>query len=241
MDGTKFLAQVKKKYPDVIRIILTGYTDVDSITESINKGHIYKFFLKPWNDQNLKLEIDQALRQYDLIKANRELHQTVFEQNEILKKMNEDLEGMIMERAADLKIQNQALELSRAILDDLPIPIIGVSAEGLIVMINSSAEALSNCGLDFKVGEYIRKYFPSPVEEKFQAVLTTFRPDCVENALIGDQRHRVTLIPLSGKFKGEGVILTLPMPGGECLELPGVICPTRLNPEGADIGRDFEK
>ncbi len=55
MSGTEFLARVWENYPDVIRIVLTGYTDVDSITESITKGQSYKFFLKPWNDQNLNL------------------------------------------------------------------------------------------------------------------------------------------------------------------------------------------
>ncbi len=73
MNGTEFLAALKIKYPDVIRIMLSGYTEVDSITESINKGHIYKFLLKPWNDHNLKLEIKQALEQYDLIQANKKL------------------------------------------------------------------------------------------------------------------------------------------------------------------------
>ena len=73
MSGTEFLAALKTKYPDVLRIILSGYTEVDSITESINKGHIYKFLSKPWNDHNLKLEIKQALEQYDLIQANKKL------------------------------------------------------------------------------------------------------------------------------------------------------------------------
>jgi len=98
MNGTEFLAQVKADYPDVIRIILTGYTDVDSITESINKGNIYKFFLKPWNDQNLKLEIRQALDQYDLIQANRRLHQKVLEQNKELQEANENLEQLVRDR-----------------------------------------------------------------------------------------------------------------------------------------------
>ncbi len=47
MSGTEFLAKVKENYQEVIRIVLSGYTEVDSITESINKGHIYKFMLKP--------------------------------------------------------------------------------------------------------------------------------------------------------------------------------------------------
>jgi response regulator RpfG family c-di-GMP phosphodiesterase len=94
MNGTEFLAQVKEEYPDIIRIVLSGYTDVDSITESINKGHIYKFLLKPWNDENLKLEIRQALDQYELLQTNRRLSNTVLEQNETLKKLNEDLETL---------------------------------------------------------------------------------------------------------------------------------------------------
>ena len=50
MSGIDFLARVKIDYPDVIRIILTGYTEVNAITESVNQGHIYKFFLKPWDE-----------------------------------------------------------------------------------------------------------------------------------------------------------------------------------------------
>ncbi len=77
MSGTEFLAKVKENYPDAIRIVLTGYTDVDSITESINKGHIYKFILKPWNDHNLKLEIKQGLEQYDLMQSNKRLNHSL--------------------------------------------------------------------------------------------------------------------------------------------------------------------
>ncbi len=50
MNGIDFLAKVKEDYPHIIRVLLTGYTDIDTITESVNKGQIYKFFLKPWND-----------------------------------------------------------------------------------------------------------------------------------------------------------------------------------------------
>ena len=75
MNGIEFLKEVRKGYPNVLRIILTGYTDVDTITKAISEGHIYKFFLKPWSDHQLKLEIRQALEQYDLIQANKALHE----------------------------------------------------------------------------------------------------------------------------------------------------------------------
>ena len=70
MSGIEFLARVKEGYPDIIRAILSGYTEVDAIMDSINRGHIYKFLLKPWNDQNLILDIRQALEHCDLIQSN---------------------------------------------------------------------------------------------------------------------------------------------------------------------------
>jgi len=81
MNGIEFLTRLRVDYPDLIRIILTGYTDVDTLIESINKGHVYKFFLKPWNDDDLKLEIRKALERYDLIAANKRLCEKAMKQN----------------------------------------------------------------------------------------------------------------------------------------------------------------
>ena len=159
MSGTEFLARVKEAYPDTIRIVLTGYTEVDSITESINKGNIYKFFLKPWNDQNLKLEIKQALKQYDLIEANKMLHEKVLKKNQELNSVNQNLETVVEERTRDLEIQNQALELSRAILEDLPVPIIGISPEKMITIINQEIQSLPNNNKPIEIGKKLENYF----------------------------------------------------------------------------------
>lgn len=209
MSGTEFLAEVKEKYPDVIRIILTGYTEVDSITESINKGNIYKFFLKPWNDQNLKLEIGKALEQYDLIQANKRLHEKVLEQNEELKKINENLEGLIRERTKDLEIQNQALELSRAILEDLPVPVIGVSVEGMIVLINRQAQSLSNNGKSVEIGKKLSDYFSNKMEEKINEATMCGTSLILNKYRLSETSYDIDLIPLSGKFSGKGVVLSL--------------------------------
>lgn len=64
--GTEFFSQVKDMYPDTIRIVLSGYTDLRSVTEAINKGAIYKFMTKPWQDDELRSEIKQAFLQYKL-------------------------------------------------------------------------------------------------------------------------------------------------------------------------------
>jgi len=62
MSGTEFFARVRQLYPDTIRIVLTGYTDIESVTGAINRGAIYKFLTKPWDDDLLREQIREAFR-----------------------------------------------------------------------------------------------------------------------------------------------------------------------------------
>jgi len=64
MNGTEFLSKVKEMYPDTIRIILSGYTGVETVLDSINRGAIYRFYTKPWNDDELRDNVRLAFRQY---------------------------------------------------------------------------------------------------------------------------------------------------------------------------------
>ncbi|BBO91678.1 response regulator [Desulfosarcina ovata] len=209
MNGTEFLKEVRAGYPDILRIILTGYTDVDTITEAINEGHIYKFFLKPWNDQNLKLEIRQALEQYDLIQANKGLNEQLHAQNEALKKMNENLETIVQERTHSLKIQNQALQVSHAILEDLPLPILGISSEMLVVMVNKAARQQMGEGQYPGVGSNIGESFEESVEENLSTCLDTLEKNHVSARNRNGRSFELEMIPLTGHYKGQGVIMTL--------------------------------
>jgi diguanylate cyclase (GGDEF)-like protein/PAS domain S-box-containing protein len=62
MSGTEFFSRVRQLYPDTIRIVLTGYTDLDSVTGAINRGAIYKFLTKPWDDDLLREQVREAFR-----------------------------------------------------------------------------------------------------------------------------------------------------------------------------------
>ncbi|WP_028239827.1 EAL domain-containing protein [Stutzerimonas azotifigens] len=64
MNGTEFLSRVKDLYPETVRMVLSGYTDLKSVTNAINEGSIYKFLTKPWDDEQLRLHIAQAFREY---------------------------------------------------------------------------------------------------------------------------------------------------------------------------------
>ena len=73
MNGAQFLQEVKKRSPDTIRIMLTGHANTDAVMGAINEGAVYKFILKPWNDDDLRVTVALALEQFDLISRNRSL------------------------------------------------------------------------------------------------------------------------------------------------------------------------
>lgn len=209
MNGTEFLKQVKELYPHVLRIILSGYTEVDSITEAINEGSVYKFFLKPWNDHNLKLEIRQALEQYDLIQANKHLHEKVIAKNNELKNINENLEAAVKERTQTLEVQNQALQLSQAVLEELSLPILGISREMIIVLANKAAKALELTDHPLNIGDSLDVYFQDGTHDWIAGHFTGDDHRQFECEGRNAKRFKMELIPLTGRFRGKGLIMTL--------------------------------
>jgi len=66
MSGSDFLSRVKDDYPETVRMILSGYADLSSVTDAINRGNIYKFLIKPWDDELLRANIKEAFNRYEL-------------------------------------------------------------------------------------------------------------------------------------------------------------------------------
>jgi GAF domain-containing protein/response regulator RpfG family c-di-GMP phosphodiesterase len=78
MSGTEFLSLTATQYPDIIRIILTGYTDVEDLVEAINAGKVFKYVTKPWEAEELKGVVRQALDTHNVLRARtRELTRTL--------------------------------------------------------------------------------------------------------------------------------------------------------------------
>ncbi len=106
MSGSEFLAVVRKKYPDTIRMILTGHGSLESAMRAINEGQIYRFFTKPCNVLDLAMTIRKAIQQNDLKKAiqrllSMEKRQSVFiktleKQYPGITKVNRDSRGEII-------------------------------------------------------------------------------------------------------------------------------------------------
>src|SRR5919199_1597973 len=68
MNGTEFLSKTVDRFPETIRILLTGYTDVEDLVEAINSGKVFKYIAKPWNPENLKAVVQQAADTYRVLK-----------------------------------------------------------------------------------------------------------------------------------------------------------------------------
>lgn len=99
MTGIEFLNEVKTKYPDPIRIILTAYTDVDIVINAFTECGIYRFIAKPWDTMDVKLTLDNALEAYSLKKQNRDLVKR-------LENNNLKLEEKVQQRTLELIIAN---------------------------------------------------------------------------------------------------------------------------------------
>ena len=73
MQGVEFLEKVSQKYPDIIKILLTGYTDTDVIIDAINKCNLYQYLLKPFDPNTLQATVQQGLEKFEIISQNTEL------------------------------------------------------------------------------------------------------------------------------------------------------------------------
>lgn len=72
MKGTEFLSKTLPQFPDTVRIILTGFTDIEDLVEAINTGQVYKYITKPWDSKELKAVVQKAATTYDLLKQRTE-------------------------------------------------------------------------------------------------------------------------------------------------------------------------
>jgi len=94
MNGIEFLEKTIDKYPDVIRIIITGYAELQDAIRAVNSGCVYKFIQKPWNNDDLRITVRRALEQYSLLIKNRDLTMELKKRDSILEKLEREYPGI---------------------------------------------------------------------------------------------------------------------------------------------------
>ncbi len=107
--GVELLETVRERHPDVVRLMLTGFTDMDVAMDAINRGRIHRLVTKPWKDDELRATIRQALEHFRLEHEVRRLDALTRKQNAELQELNRNLEGLVNERTKQLAQKNQDL------------------------------------------------------------------------------------------------------------------------------------
>lgn len=116
MDGAEFLTQAATHWPDTLRILLTGYADLESTVMAVNKGRIYCYCSKPWDDNELKILVDNAIEQKRLRDERQKLFAIINRQNAELKELNAHLEERVERRTEQLKLSLQKIDQAHAAL-----------------------------------------------------------------------------------------------------------------------------
>jgi len=108
MSGVELLEKIFARRPHSVRLVLTAYIDLDEIVASINKGHVYQYFFKPWDADELGLNLRRAVERYRLVLENRRLARELEEKNRELARENREL------ARAESRVRDLSQELLRA-------------------------------------------------------------------------------------------------------------------------------
>lgn len=115
MSGTEFIKRTIEPHPHLVRIILTGYTDVDSLIDAINAGSVYRYVTKPWNKEELFLTVRQGLEVHRLSMENIRLQEELREANALLRRENAQLRREVRGRYQFEEIRGKSPALQRVL------------------------------------------------------------------------------------------------------------------------------
>lgn len=162
MTGVEFLSRVKALYPDTVRIVLSGYTELDSVTDAINQGAIYKFLTKPWDDDLLRAHVAEAFQRHEMKMENIRLANALQQANEELLRINRELELHVQLKTHEAMRNLNILEVSQEVLERLPVAVIGVGDDGVIAIANGRARLMfSDDGTRPLLGETAAEVIPA--------------------------------------------------------------------------------
>jgi FixJ family two-component response regulator len=210
MSGVEFLSKVREAYPDTVRIVLSGYTELNSVTDAINRGAVYKFLPKPWEDELLRANVEEAFQRYEMRRENARLAKELENANQELVKINHDLEQRVEEKTREVMRNLNVLQVSQEVLERLPVAVIGIGDDGIIAIANRRAlRVFSREGTRPLLGEIATDVIPA---EFLTCVLGTESGNHNEKLVcqLGDGRQASCwCCPMGETSLSKGVVLVI--------------------------------
>jgi CheY-like chemotaxis protein len=139
MTGVEFLRTVRQLYPDTVRIVLSGFTELQTVTDAVNAGAIYKFLTKPWDDAQLRSHIQEAFSYRAMANENRLLTLEVSTANQQLAAANRQLESLLAQQRREIERGEISLDIVHEVLSNVPTPVLACDVLGTIVLANRAA------------------------------------------------------------------------------------------------------
>lgn len=171
MTGVEFLREAKVLCPDTMRIVLSGYTELQSITDAINEGAIYKFLTKPWDDELLKAQIEGAFRHKEMLDENLQLTRAIKDMNVQLAQANAKLEKQISVNEARIEKRETLMGATTELLQNIPCPMIGLDSDGVLTFLNDEGQTCLGLDAGAVLGEQADAVLPPALMAAAQQVL----------------------------------------------------------------------
>ncbi len=201
MIGADFLRAAKELYPDTIRIMLSGYTELQSVTDAVNEGAIYKFLTKPWDDEQLRSHIAEAFRLKEIADENERLNLELRTANYDMAMTNRKMEELLRQQQQQISRGEVSLNVAREVLQNLPLPVIGLDDAGMVAFLNGAATALFRNGgalLGNEAPVVMPELFPDGWDSKLS-----------HEAVIEQRRYHVLAHPMGEQSQSRGSLITL--------------------------------
>ena len=116
MTGVEFLRHLREKYPDTVRLLITGYADIRAVIDAINEGNVYRYITKPWEPEELQAVVREAAERFDLIAERKRLMDELKGKNDELERTNAELSRANELKAAFIQVASHELRTPLTIL-----------------------------------------------------------------------------------------------------------------------------
>jgi len=201
MTGVEFLRRARERWPQTVRISLSGYTDLKSISDAINEGAVFKYITKPWEDTTLLATLEDAFMRKRSTDQTHRLQLALTQANEELVRVNARLTTLLSEREGLMATGQATLETTHKVFSALPVPVLGLDSEGMIAIVNDAAETLLGPGL---LGSQGNECLPTELD-------SLISKRCVGPSLFAHagQLFRIICTPLGHGTAVVGTVLTL--------------------------------